>query len=321
MTELTAQTASPSVPQNSSIALLMDPVRFDHLVRVGKMLALSPLFPSHLRGGSLDAGTANGVLVLNMAQRLNEDVLTVAQNIYFVGGRPGWNTTYMIAKANQHGVFKDVIDWDVKGAGDTLSVTAFAVLKTTGRRVSVMLDMETAKKEGWTKNAKYQSIPEQMLRYRSAAFLIRLYCPEVMIGVPSIIEIEMESARDISPDDAPVIEANGEPPIDAKAERVAAVKEGRKDDQKVSAAQAQPAAAKTAESEQASLLPDQPSEPAPDGDRFQELANMILADVASGTPRAEIVEMYEPQIDVMKKHFPPLAKAIDDALKAQEERA
>lgn len=212
--------AQATTPVNPSLSMLMDVQKFEHMCRVGKMLAVSPLFPQHLRGGAIDQATANAVLVLNMANRLNEDPLTVAQNIFFVGGRPGWNTTYMIAKANQHGVFKDPIDWDVKGKGDALSVTAFAVLRGTGKRVSVTLDMETAKKEGWTKNTKYQSIPEQMLRYRTAAFMIRLYCPEVMIGVPALVELELE-AKDVTPEGGPaVVEANDEAPIEVKATTV-----------------------------------------------------------------------------------------------------
>jgi hypothetical protein len=181
---------------------LMDPTAFEHMQRVGRVLALSPLFPEHLRKGSVETGIANGVLVLNMATRLNEDVLTVAQNIYFVGGKPGWSASYMIGKANQHGVFRDPIDWDVKGQGDGLSVTAFAVLSATGKRVAVTCDMKMAKAEGWTNNKKYQSMPEQMLRYRSGTFLIRLYCPEVMIGVPSTIELEL-GMKDVTPDYVP----------------------------------------------------------------------------------------------------------------------
>ena len=212
---------TPAAPQaNASLAMLMDIPKFEQMCRVGKMLAMSPLFPQHLRGGSVEQGTANAVLVLNMAHRLNEDPLTVAQSIFFVGGRPGWNTSYCIAKANQHGVFRDPIDWEVKGKGDTLSVTAFGILRGTGKRVQVTCDMEMAKKEGWTKNAKYSSMPEQMLRYRSAAFLIRLYCPEVMVGVPSVVEIEL-ATKDVTPDGGPmVVEANDDAPIEAKAETV-----------------------------------------------------------------------------------------------------
>ena len=172
-------------------SLLMDPTRFEHAQRVGKMLAISPLFPEHLRKGSLDQSLANAVLVLNMADRLREDPLTVAQNIYFVGGKPGWAASYMIAKANQHGIFAEPIDWESEGKGDTLSVTAFVILARSGKRRSVTLSMATAKAEGWTKNSKYQTMPEQMLRYRTATFLIRLYCPEVMVGVPAGIELEL----------------------------------------------------------------------------------------------------------------------------------
>ena len=179
---------------------LMNPAKFEHMCRVGKMLALSPLFPEHLRKGGTEAAVANGVLVMNMAERLVEDPLTVAQNIYFVSGKPGWSATYMISKANQHTAFSDQIDWDVKGSGDKLSVTAFATLAKTGKKVSVTCDMAMAKAENWVKNAKYQSMPELMLRYRSATMLIRLYCPEVMIGMPPTIELDDETGfKDVTP--------------------------------------------------------------------------------------------------------------------------
>lgn len=332
MNALTTQSPQ-SLATNSSIALLMDPQRFDHLVRVGKMLALSPLFPAHLRGGSIEAGTANGVLVLNMANRLNEDVLTVAQNIYFVGGRPGWNTTYMIAKANQHGVFKDVIDWEVAGKGDTLKVTAFALLSGTGRRVSVTLDMETARKEGWTKNAKYQSIPEQMLRYRTAAFLIRLYCPEVMIGVPTAIELEME-ARDITPDGGDLIEANDEAPIEAKAEPQKPAPKA-KADPVVTKPEAQQQDATKAEPERTAAQSDLLSQEErgetvdedgvvstthEDQDRFSAVLDMILAEVSSGSPIEDIEDIYGPQIEVLRGRFPDLFSIYQKAVAAREEQ-
>lgn len=337
MNALTTQSPQPmTIAAESPLGLLMDMQRFEHLQRVGKMLALSPLFPQHLRGGAIEVGIANGVLVLNMAHRLREDPLTVAQNIYFVGGRPGWNTTYMIAKANQHGVFRDVIDWEVKGRGDTLSATAFAILSGTGKRVSVTCDMEMAKKEGWTKNAKYQSIPEQMLRYRSAAFLIRLYCPEVMIGVPSAIEIELE-ARDVTPTGGPVVvEANDEAPIEVKAEPVEdpakaqkaatdAAEAKARDQAKAKAAeqveadrqrkaQEQAAAeAKAAASEQT----EKSDAPAPDRERFENLYEMIAAEAQNGASVREIEETYGPFIDQMKAHFPDLAERLAGVMKAE----
>lgn len=320
------------------LSLLMDVPKFEHMCRVGKMLALSPLFPQHLRGGSIEQGTANAVLVLNMANRLNEDPLSVAQNIYFVGGRPGWNTTYMIAKANQHGVFRDPIDWDIKGKGDTLSATAFGFLSGTGKRVQVTCDMEMAKKEGWTKNAKYQSIPEQMLRYRSAAFLIRLYCPEVMIGVPSAIEMELE-ARDVTPDGGPTtIKATADAPIEAKAEPVEDPAKAQKDANDAAEAKARDAAEaerkrkeqaeadrqrkaeKQAEAESKAAASEQTAQtdaPAPDRERFENLYEMIAAEAQNGASAQEIEETYGPFIEQMKAHFPDLAERLAGVMKAE----
>jgi len=331
MNALTTQTVAST--ELSSYQGMMNPAVFDHMQRVGKMLAMSPLFPEHLRKGSMESALANGVLVINMAMRLREDPLTVAQNIYFVGGKPGWNTTYMIAKANMHGVFKDVIDWEVKGKGDSLSVTAFGILKTTGKRVSVTCDMDMAKREGWTKNAKYQSMPEQMLRYRSAAFLIRLYCPEVMIGLPAQVELEME-VRDITPASEPVtVKANAEAPIEAKPVKApedratAAVEDQPKKEEAKRVAEdvqdTDPGPTEVVDAETGEVLSEAHNDPAatkgpaPDRDRFDHLAGMIITDIQAGTPMQDIEDLYGPQLELISTHFPDMRAAIDAAVSAQ----
>lgn len=246
-------------------SLLMDVEAFNHMQRVGKMLALSPLFPEHLRKGGEATAIANGVLVMNMAARLQEDPLTVAQNIYFVGGKPGWSASYMIGKANQNGVFRDTIDWEVEGEGNTLSVTAFGVLASTGKRVSVTCDMAMAKAEGWTKNTKYQSMPQQMLRYRSATALIRLYCPEVMIGMPATIELET-GMRDITPEDEPkVAKPRKSAAVEAVAEDVVEAEEAEQ--------HAEPETEKPRREQKAedSTKPAQADEPADESDKPTEV--------------------------------------------------
>lgn len=333
MNALTTQTASP-MSELSTYQGMLNPTVFDHMQRVGKMLALSPLFPEHLRKGSVESAVANGVLVINMAMRLREDPLTVAQAIYFVGGKPGWSTTYMIAKANQHGVFKDVIDWEVKGKGDTLSVTAFGFLATTGKRVAVTCDMDMAKREGWTKNAKYQSMPEQMLRYRSAAFLIRLYCPEVMIGLPAQVELEMAAARDVTPEDGPAnVVANASAPIEAKPVKATqAAAEPKKPAAEVTTPEhaqpepesdqqdADPGPTEIVDEETGEVVEDSGGKTAgghaPDRERFENMAGMIVADIEGGMTRDDMDELYGPQLAAIATHFPDLDEAIRKAASA-----
>jgi hypothetical protein len=164
--------------------------RFTLRQRQARMFAMSPLVPDHLRKGSPEQAMANCYIALTLAEAMGEVPLIVMQNIHVVSGKAGFAAQYMIARANSSGVFKDCIDWTVEGEGKSLKVTAFATLASTGRRIQLSVDMAMAEAEGWTKNAKYRSMPEVMLRYRSAAFLVRFYAPQVMLGYHTIEEVE-----------------------------------------------------------------------------------------------------------------------------------
>jgi hypothetical protein len=106
-------------------------------------------------------------------------------------------------------VFKGRINWRVEHRGtDKLAVTAFAHLADSGEEVSFTCDLPMAKAEGWTKNPKYNSMPEVMLRYRSAAFLVRFYAPDVMLGYHTADEWEDVAAAGKA---GPVIDVEAKP--------------------------------------------------------------------------------------------------------------
>jgi hypothetical protein len=182
-----------------TISILNDPDKFEHAQRVGRMIGISPLFPEHLRKGGADVAMANAVLVQDMAARLNRPPMEVAQNIYFVSGKPGWSTSYLIGLANVSGGLEKKINWEITGKGDDLVVRAFATL-VGGDKVEYSVSMAMAKAEGWTKNPKYKSLPELILRYRAATALIRLYMPEVTMGIPAQEEVlDPDGMRDVTP--------------------------------------------------------------------------------------------------------------------------
>lgn len=159
---------------------------FELLQRVGNMFAKSELVPQHLRGKPADC-----IIAVQLAHEMGLAPLSVLQNIYMVSGKAGWSAQFLIARANASGVFDDSgIDWDVEGRGADLSVTAYATKRAGGRRVEYTVSMAMAKAEGWTKNSKYQTMPELMLRYRAATTLIGLYCPEVKFGLGVREELE-----------------------------------------------------------------------------------------------------------------------------------
>ena len=179
------------------VGIFAAPDKFEHSQRVAKVFADSQLVPPHFKGKIADC-----LIALNIADRMQEDPLTVMQNLAIVSGKPCWQTQYMIARANKSGVFATRITWKSEGQGERLEVTAGATLADSGEVVSVAVSMAMAKADGWTKNAKYTTMPEHMLRWRSAAMLIRLYAPEVMLGIQSTEEVEdatPSAPRDVTP--------------------------------------------------------------------------------------------------------------------------
>lgn len=178
--------------------MLLDRPRFEQAYKIARLFSQSFLVPEHLRGHPEDC-----FIALHMADRLGEDPLMVMQNIVVVNGTAGWKAQWLIGRANRSGVFRGRIRFEVTGSGDSLRVDAKAVLADTGDEVSAYADLPMAKAEGWTKNPKYQSMPQQMLSYRAASFLIRLYCPEATLGYQSAEEVEdvaaAQGARDVTP--------------------------------------------------------------------------------------------------------------------------
>lgn len=152
--------------------------------RIGKAFAASSLVPQQYAGN-----LANCIVALEMANRMGASPLMVMQNLYIVHGTPGWSSKFLIASFNQCGRFSALrYEW----SKDRTACRAWAVEKVTGERIDgPQVTLEMAKDEGWsTKNgSKWKTMPELMLMYRSAAFLIRTYAPEISMGLRTDDEI------------------------------------------------------------------------------------------------------------------------------------
>ena len=171
---------------------------------------------------------ANCLIALNMANRMGYDPLMIMQNLHIIEGRPAWSSQFIIAAINACGKFSplrfeimnhgmtdvECIEtyWEnkkkqtrqIKTQIENVSCVAWAIEKATGERIeSAKIDMVMAIKEGWyQKNgSKWQTMPDQMLRYRAAAFFGRIYAPEILMGIYSADEVR--DFVDVTPERAP----------------------------------------------------------------------------------------------------------------------
>lgn len=161
---------------------------FELLQRAAKALAASSLLPQQFQGN-----LPNCIIALEMAQRIGASPLMVCQNLYVVHGRPGWSAKFLIASFNQCGRFSSIrYDWCGEKNADSWGCRAWATeLKTKERIEGPWITIELSKKEGWyaKTGSKWQSIPELMLMYRSAAWLVNTHAPEISMGLNTAEEL------------------------------------------------------------------------------------------------------------------------------------
>lgn len=167
------------------------------------------------------SGLSNCIIALNIANRLGANELMVMQNLYIIEGRPAWSSQFIMAAINTCGRFSS-LRFELKDLGEKeveyqetqwnngrksnvtkkvkiQNMTCYAWVEEKGSidengkpiiLKSSTISVEMAVKEGWyQKNgSKWQTMPEQMLRYRAASFFGRVYAPELLMGLRSAEE-------------------------------------------------------------------------------------------------------------------------------------
>lgn len=205
---------------------------FEFMQRTAKMFTHSSMVPTAYRHSvekkeynkptvitENPAALPNCIIALNMSQRMNADPLMIMQNLHVIEGRPSWSSQFIIAAINSCGRYSPLrfeittgeeidatcttFEWEngkkvakvTKVRVKNTTCIAWAVeLATNTRLESPKVTMEMAVNEGWygKNGSKWQSMPDLMLRYRSAAFFGRIYAPELLMGLPSA-----EETRDV----------------------------------------------------------------------------------------------------------------------------
>jgi hypothetical protein len=157
--------------------------------RVATALSKSTLIPKDYQNN-----LPNCLVALNMANRLNADPLMVMQNLYVVHGRPAWSSQFLIATANKSGKFSPLRYRFTGTKGkDDFGCVCSAIDRETGEVLEgTEITIGMAKAEGWhdKTGSKWKTMPEQMLRYRAAAFFVRCYAPELSLGLQTAEETE-----------------------------------------------------------------------------------------------------------------------------------
>ena len=169
---------------------------FESAQRMAKALTNSTLIPAQYRGSE---NLGNALIALDMAQRMNMNPLAIMQHLYIVHGNPAWSAQFMISMFNQCGRFSPIRY--VLTENNQRCMARCKELATGDQIDGPPVTIAMAKDEGWydKRGSKWKTMPEHMLRLRSAVFLIRSTAPELTMGLHSVEEVR--DIIDITPED------------------------------------------------------------------------------------------------------------------------
>tara|TARA_Y100000004_G_scaffold171743_1_gene208018 strand:- start:454 stop:858 length:405 start_codon:yes stop_codon:yes gene_type:complete len=122
------------------------------------------------------------------------------QNLNIIHGTPTWSAQFITSQILGCGRFEN-FDYLIKGEGETLEVQCSAKRIADNKIVKgTPVSMKMARLEGWTRNSKYTSMPELMLRNRAATFFGRQYIPDLLLGVQTSEEVVDIQPLDVTPE-------------------------------------------------------------------------------------------------------------------------
>ena len=161
---------------------------FESAQRIAASLADSALVPTAYRG---QAGLPNCIVAIEIANRMGMSPFQLMQNLNVIHGRPSWSSQFIIGLIQGCGRFEG-FSYDETQDG----CQCVARLKSTGELVDgPRITMDMAKREGWTKNTKWSTMPQTMLRYRAASAFGRFHIPDLILGIQSVEENEVIDAE------------------------------------------------------------------------------------------------------------------------------
>lgn len=171
---------------NYGMTMWSDTKSMNAAMKVANLLAKSQLLPEQYIGHP-----ENCLIAIDIANRMRVSPLLVAQNLYIVRGKPGWSGSFAISAINNCGKFSPLDFVYTKNGGG--GCYAQATRLSDGKLLKgTEITLEMAKNEGWSTKpgSKWLTMSEQMLAYRAGSFFARAYCPEVLLGVQTIDEIQ-----------------------------------------------------------------------------------------------------------------------------------
>lgn len=177
---------SPAVSVPGGLTMWNDVKLMQNAWKTATMISKSALVPDSYRNSP-----ENCLVAIDLANRQGLSPMMVMQNLYVVKGKPAWSGSFCAAAINGCGKFTALEYVFVEEGGGGCYARATRI-SNGSVCVSDTITMKMAKDEGWLDKggSKWKTMPRQMMMYRAASFFARAHCPEVLLGIQTVEEVQ-----------------------------------------------------------------------------------------------------------------------------------
>lgn len=223
----TQQTAVPAAKPQPALAPSPISGEIERRKALAKLYAVSSFLPAAWKKLPDVEKVADLVILIGRAEALGCDVMLLLQNLTFINGNVGWRSTFLLQLLQAHGwtapKYTQTGDpnapdfWGKEDNGMAFS----AVNPATGEReTGTKITVKMVIGERWLDRdgSKWKTMPEQMFKYRAAAFFCRTNAPAVLGGFYAQDELEDIAAAERQTPPPPPPPTEPSPEVVKKAE-------------------------------------------------------------------------------------------------------
>lgn len=178
----------------SIVGVFTNGTAFNLAVRMAEFMCNSAFLPESYRGNAADC-----LILIDYASRLGLSPIALAQGMHVVKGKPGLDGKMMTALLNESSRFSSRVRYEWRGdpgkpgGKPSLDYGCRVWMRDAESGEDVpgsWVDWNMVTGEGWDGNKKWNTMREQMFKYRAAAFFARAEAPDVVLGLQSSEELD-----------------------------------------------------------------------------------------------------------------------------------
>jgi len=165
----------------------LDGKELNRIYKNAAILAKSSLLPQRYQNKPEDV-----MILLDMCSRMGISLFALAKGTYPVHGEISVTGQFCIQLINGSGKFTP-LDFVFVGEPGQNDYGCYAIATRKGSGTvckSTTITLQMAKDEGWIRNSKWKTMTDQMMMYRAASYFMRVYCPELTLGMYTQEELE-----------------------------------------------------------------------------------------------------------------------------------